>query len=82
MIKIVFFAALKEALNCESIELAIDDGSSLTQVIEQLIADNPTWLKHLNSSSLLMAINHEMAEGSDTVSANDEVAFFPPVTGG
>lgn len=82
MIRIVFFAALKEALDCEGLELAVADGTSLSQIIEQLVEQRPHWQQHLSSASLLMAINHEMAEPEDTIKNNDEVAFFPPVTGG
>ena len=34
------------------------------------------------SSSYRMAINQELAEASHKINANDEVAFFPPITGG
>jgi len=30
----------------------------------------------------LGAVNHDFAEGGQTLSAGDEVAFFPPVSGG
>jgi molybdopterin synthase sulfur carrier subunit len=29
-----------------------------------------------------MAVNQELVEASHTINANDEVAFFPPITGG
>jgi molybdopterin synthase sulfur carrier subunit len=34
------------------------------------------------SSSYRMAVNQELAEASDKINANDEIAFFPPITGG
>lgn len=33
-------------------------------------------------SNILMAVNQEYAESGQTVTDGDEVAFFPPVTGG
>ena len=36
----------------------------------------------LNLSGMRVAINQEFASFDDSLSQNDEVAFFPPVTGG
>ena len=82
MIKIVFFAALREQLNCAEMSLEID-GDKTVNEIKKLLSDNSEqWQKTFNNEALLAAVNHEMVSGSHRVKPGDEVAFFPPVTGG
>ena len=83
MIKVVFFAALREQLNCS--ELSLDAGentNSIAKVKQQLVQQHPQWQDVFNNDALLSAINHEMVDNSHPVKSGDEVAFFPPVTGG
>jgi len=47
-----------------------------------LVALHTEWESYLSNRTLLCAINQDMAELEDSVKAGDEVAFFPPVTGG
>jgi len=82
MIQVNFFAALKEQLECEQIELEFEGIASVTDVKNKLVANNPNWKTALDNQSLLMAVNHEMVSQEYAVKDNDEVAFFPPVTGG
>ncbi|HAU23384.1 MAG TPA: molybdopterin synthase sulfur carrier subunit, partial [Gammaproteobacteria bacterium] len=48
-----------------------------------LAAKNPE-SRHLNEGGqpLLVSVNQTVADGSASLAANDEVAFFPPMTGG
>lgn len=80
MIKILFFAKLKEQLGTSEIELSIKTGS-LADVKEQIIKTNPSWAEFF-TDNLLCAVNQAMATMESTVTTGDEVAFFPPVTGG
>ncbi len=82
MIKVIFFAALKEQLDSSELSLDIADGATMLEVKQMLVAENPQWQPHLEEQSLLMAINHEMVSADTTIKSGDEVAFFPPVTGG
>ncbi|MDG1752634.1 MAG: molybdopterin converting factor subunit 1 [Thalassotalea sp.] len=81
MIKVLFFAALREQLNSEEISLPLDKMVTVEHVIESLVTKNPDW-KTAFSHTLLCAINQEMVTKNHTVKSGDEVAFFPPVTGG
>lgn len=81
-IVVLFFAQLREQLNCDKVELELDGESQLTQVIDILLERQPQWQRYLNDSSLMMAVNQSMAQRDTHVVAGDEVAFFPPVTGG
>ena len=82
MIKVVFFAALREQLSCNELSLSAVNISTIKQLKAALIAEQPSWQAHLENSTLLYAINQEMVNEAFTIKAGDEVAFFPPVTGG
>ena len=76
MIQVKFFSSLRELTGFADAELPYS--ASLTI--------NDVWLKTSPEQPLpantLCAINMEYAKFDDPVQDNDEVAFFPPVTGG
>ena len=80
MIKILYFASVRERLNKseETMELPAD-----AQLVALLAAKNPEF-RQLNEGGqpLLVSVNQTVADGSASLAANDEVAFFPPMTGG
>ncbi len=84
MIKIVYFASLKDRIGRseESLDLPeqIDSVDSLIDHLSALHGDE--WSTIINGSTVLVAVNHEMSDRSALVKEGDEVAFFPPVTGG
>jgi len=78
-----FVAGLREALGCDQISVVLDEASvTLAELKEQLVISHPEWVDELSAKNLLMSVNQQMAKVSATVKAGDEVAFFPPVTGG
>lgn len=82
MLKVVFFARLREQLGLDEIEWPWQPGMSITTLREQLQGQGQPWHDLLASPSLLSARNQEMASADTLLEENDEVAFFPPVTGG
>lgn len=83
VIDVRFFAGLREALGCEQITVPLDsDRLTLAEVKELLITSHADWADALSAKNLLMSVNQQMAKASAEVKAGDEVAFFPPVTGG
>ncbi|MCP5162273.1 MAG: molybdopterin converting factor subunit 1 [Hahellaceae bacterium] len=81
--KILFFASLRERLQCA--EVTLSDTESLQtgrDILNRLIARGEPWQSALQSGQLLMAVNQEMVPLDTQVNADDEIAFFPPVTGG
>lgn len=82
MINILFFAQLKELFGQASVELQIDTPCSVAQIKQSLIHDQLAWAEHLNKPTIMCAVNQAMVDDAHIVNASDEVAFFPPVTGG
>jgi len=75
-ITVRYFASLGDRLGRESDEIPAEDQMTVGRV----------WQTATRSSempgNILMAVNQEYAEIDQPVSDGDEVAFFPPVTGG
>lgn len=84
MIKIKYFASLSESLGIKSEELNYDDQFAFAEdIIAALIARGEIWASEFSGNNkILVAVNQEMGERNTAVKDGDEVAFFPPVTGG
>ncbi len=84
MIKIKYFARLSESLGLKSEELEYSDQISTAEdLINQLIKRDDNWSNEFSGENkILLAVNQQMSKRDATVKDGDEVAFFPPVTGG
>lgn len=82
MINVVFFAALREQLDCSELAVSSENITTVADLKHQLASKNALWQTHFGNTSLLSAINHELVDSEQTIKSGDEVAFFPPVTGG
>ena len=82
-VKIVFFASLREKLGVNSVDLQISDSSSVSSLISQLADQHSAeWLAILTAVNIRIAVNQNIISEDIGVIDGDEVAFFPPVTGG
>lgn len=81
MIKVLFFAHLKQTLGCESLDVEIDM-SNVADLRRLLSKRGDVWASSIGSSNTLVAVNQSMANDESAIQSGDEVAFFPPVTGG
>lgn len=81
MIRILFFGALRDALACDETQLDITAPTPVRAIIVQLVERGDTW-QALTQRRLLCALNQQMARSDALVSPGDELALFPPVTGG
>ena len=84
MVTILYFARLREALGKATEELALPGGATNIDALrEMLIARGGAWAQELAPSRpIRAAVNQDMAGGDTPVKDGDEIAFFPPVTGG
>ena len=84
MIKVLFFARIREQLGRSVLELELDSGvEKLCDLQNQLItAHGPEWEQALTAPNVVRAVNQEVVDLDCLIGDGDEVAFFPPVTGG
>jgi molybdopterin synthase sulfur carrier subunit len=84
MITILYFARLREALGKTSEEIALPVGVRDLESLRRLLtARGGAWSAELAvDKPVRAAVNQDVAQGNTPVSDGDEIAFFPPVTGG
>lgn len=84
MVNVVYFASLREALGKASEEITLPaDVRDLAGLRRLLMRRGGAWSDELaDSKPVRAAVNQDMAQGDTPVRDGDEVAFFPPVTGG
>jgi sulfur-carrier protein len=83
-VKILYFAKLREDLGKSAEEFALPAGvTTVADLRAHLMARGGPWASALAlNRAVRVAVNQDMAEPSVLLKAGDEVAFFPPVTGG
>lgn len=74
-IKVRYFASLRDQIGRDQDELVADGITTASDVWSRVSSE-------ALPANTLVAINQEYARSQDTVADGDEVAFFPPVTGG
>lgn len=84
-IQILYFARFREKLGCdgESFALPADRDTSVQSVLDVLVARGGIWQELFDcEKGVMTAINQEMVSRETLVYDEDELALFPPVTGG
>ena len=79
-VRILLFARLRDLLGTDSVELESSDIESVGDAYRILRARHPEL--EAFSRSLLVAVNQEFADWDTPVREGDELALFPPVSGG
>jgi molybdopterin synthase sulfur carrier subunit len=85
MIKVLFFAQTRELVGIDSVDL---EGQFETveavraHLVEKGTKKDGKWDLALEPGKLLAAVNQSIVPLDTEVKSGDEVAFFPPVTGG
>lgn len=75
-VKIRYFASMRDRMGRAEDTVAIDGGSMTVAGLWQKVSGQQL------PSNTLIAVNMEYTDGDAEVRNGDEVAFFPPVTGG
>ena len=83
-ITLLYFARLRETLGIASEKMTLPDGvATLEGVRATLAARGGLWAHELAAGrAFRAAVNQDIAGADTSVKDGDEVAFFPPVTGG
>ncbi len=84
MIDILYFARLRERLGTGREQIPLPQGvTTAADLISHLGGRGGVWAEvFAEGETLMIAVNQEMARPDTPVQAGDEVALFPPVTGG
>ena len=84
MLTLVFFARVREQLDCSGLELQWEPGLDSLQAVEQFLIDErgEHWARVLSEENIIRAVNHTVVGPETSLVDGDEIAFYPPVTGG
>lgn len=87
MINILYFASFREMLGTDQEQLPLshsdNDLANVDDLVDALSQRGEIWQKILKDNPhLQIAVNQTVASRNTAINAGDEIAFFPPVTGG
>ena len=80
--KIKYFAWIKNTTNLEEEEINLNEAKNLDELKTYIIKKYPDLKKHMIKEILRFAINQEYAVNNTNLNEEDEIAIFPPVSGG
>lgn len=80
--KVLLFAKLRDITGHSHCELDIDTSIKISRLRAELQKAFPDQADHFAAGAALVAVNQTICHQDIEVSPLDEVAFFPPVTGG
>lgn len=75
-----FFAYFREITGESHLPMEIEIGATVDDLIDILCTRYPALERH--RKEMLVSVNHNYARGSETLKDGDEVAVFPPLSGG
>jgi molybdopterin synthase sulfur carrier subunit len=83
-VKVLFFASLREQLGTSAEEIELPAGVvTVAALRSHLVQRGGAWEGALaEKKNVRAAVNQDMAKPAAAIRAGDEIAFFPPVTGG
>ena len=76
-VSVKYFASLRELMGESSVFIDIDKESSVDDVWRRVTKD-----KKIEIDNIMATVNMEYVKSSYVIRDGDEIAFFPPVTGG
>ena len=84
MFKVLFFARIREQLDTDELKVSAEGIGNVSELVDFLISEKGgNWGEVLKApQGVLIAVNQEMCSLQMSIESGDEVAFFPPVTGG
>ena len=79
-VRVLFFGAARDAVDANELELSVDAPATVASAFGKLVESFPALERF--GRSLLFAVNQEYATRDTLLNENDELAVFPPVSGG
>ncbi len=83
-VKVLFFASLREQLGTAAIDVELPAAAATVGALRAHLRGRGAAYESAlgEKKALRMALNQELVPPSASLKSGDEVAFFPPVTGG
>ncbi len=83
-IKVLYFASLREKIGTGAEEIELPADVATVDALRSHLRGRGGVYENSFSEKILLraAINQDMVQPASAIRAGDEVAFFPPVTGG
>ena len=84
MVTLLYFASLRESLGCSRENVPLPAGAAtVSTLLDYLRGRDPRWSDAFAPGRRWrVAVNQQMADLATPLKPGDEIAFFPPVTGG
>lgn len=83
MLNIQYFASIREAVGQSSEQMPLPEGvSSVAELTYHLALRGQAWQLLNNNTQVLIAVDQRVADRSTLLYGDEELAFFPPMTGG
>ena len=84
MLRVLFFARVREQLGCPALDFSWPQTGLDLDGLQQRLCDErgDSWADVLGQHNIIRAVNQVVVAGNIALSDGDEIAFFPPVTGG
>ena len=82
--QVLYFASIGEQLGLEAEQIEFSADTSNVQALIAYLCSihDERWSEALGDPNLLVSVNQELSSLDTGLTGTDEVAFFPPVTGG
>ena len=80
LVTLRLFAVFRETLGSGTLEQELPAGTTVGDVLDRLIAENPGLASA--RAAVSFSVNRSYASADTVLLAGDEVAFIPPVSGG
>ena len=83
MLQLRYFASLRETLGVSDEAVALPEAVVTVAGLQRWLQERGApWCDALADDHLLVAVNQEVSDRQAAVNDGDEIAWFPPVTGG
>ncbi len=84
MLRVVLFARIREQLGCDGVDVPWGPELATLTALERWLVEQhgAAWAEMLAEDNLVRAVNHRVVCSDMALADKDEIAFYPPVTGG
>jgi MoaE-MoaD fusion protein len=82
VLQVRLFAVLRERAGRDSLEIELPEGVTVAEALRALADESEALGEALEAMPVVMAVNRSYVGADATLSAGDELALIPPVSGG